>query len=41
MLYYCSDSKQLELLLELLLDILLEQGGKEQSDDDDYSLPKM
>jgi hypothetical protein len=41
MLYYCSDSQQLELLLELLIDILLEQGREECNDDDDYSLPKM
>jgi hypothetical protein len=41
MLYYCSDSQQLELLLELLIDILLEQGREERNDDDDYSLPKM
>ena len=27
MVYYCDDSEVLELLLELLIDILLEQGG--------------
>ena len=38
MIYFSYDESTLDLLLELLIDILLEQGG-EQSDE--YSLPTL
>ena len=36
MIYYSEDNEVLEILLELLIDIFLEQGGN-----DEYSLPTL
>jgi predicted Zn-dependent peptidase len=41
MIYFSYDESTLDLLLELLIDILLDTEIKEDTNDDEYSIPTL